>query len=194
MFQSKALKDTPKRSKLYLWWIDTDISDYYYSFMHRFIENPIFQAKRLYQWYVNVFHNDFDFDGHSLFAIIEYKLKRMEKVLVKGHAIQDPKDLRALRLAIKLSGRLKDDGYEMKSYDRFEKKWGRMETWMTPFDRGGEEMFSWHSRNPKAIYEKDKIECRKDRLDMYIAADKKMRREQKWLYAILHSHLRNWWD
>ena len=48
MFQSKALKENygKTRSKLYMWWLDTTISDYYYSFIYKFITNPIFQVKR----------------------------------------------------------------------------------------------------------------------------------------------------
>ena len=109
-FQSKALKDyaSKKRSKLYSWWIETPVADRYYDFVHKFITNPIYQIRRLYQWYWAVFHFDYDFDFHGMFRIIEYKLKRIEHCLYNGHAIQDPKDLKAIKLAIKLAGRLKD--------------------------------------------------------------------------------------
>src|ERR1700678_2782740 len=108
MFQSKRVKDLKEKesSKLYLWWIDTKISKVYYDFMWKFIQKPIFQIKRLYQWQTNVFKHDYDFDGHCLFAIIEYKLKRLEAVLKDGHVVQESVDMKALRLAIKLAGRL----------------------------------------------------------------------------------------
>ena len=66
MFQSKAIKgfEEEKRSKfgelkhrVYLWWIETTVADYYYKALHTFIENPIYQTKRLCQWYLNVFGN-----------------------------------------------------------------------------------------------------------------------------------------
>lgn len=195
MFQSKAIKDfsDEKRSKLYSWWVETTISEYYYSFVHKFIENPIFQVKRLYQWYVNVFRYDYDFDGHCLFAIIEYKLKRLEKVLINGHAVQEPKDMKALRLAIKLAARLKEDRYEVVAHERIEKKWGELKTWTEPYDKvKGSSL--WHSRYAKVNNKEDEAKCWEDRKTFYLAAEKKMKREEKNLYAILHRYLRYWWD
>jgi hypothetical protein len=195
MFQSKALKDpthSKPSSKLYLWWIQTPVADWYYDLTWKYFGNPIFQAKRLYQWYVNVFHNDFDFDGHSMFAIIEYKLKRIKVCLDNGHSIHDPKDLKALDLAIKLSGRLKDDNYDSVAFDRIEKKWGKYRHWTTPYgDKGNSQ---WHSTYANIKTPEDEVQCLADRLASYAATDKKTKREEKWMFDILHKYMRNWWD
>lgn len=185
MFQSKVLKQfaEKKRSKLYSWWVETIVADYYYSFMHRFVENPIFQIKRLYEWYVNVFRFDHDFDGHSLFGIIEYKLKRIQKCLVNGHAYQDSKDMKALSLAIKLANRLKEDKYEEVGHSRTDKKWGEI----------NRDCLVNYSRE-KMITKEDRTQERKDSIEQYELADKRMKREERILYSILASHLRNWWD
>jgi hypothetical protein len=190
MFQSKALKEWPgqKKSKIYDWWIDTTMSKWYYDFMHKFIENPFFQLKRLCQWYLNVFRYDYDFDGHSLFGIIEYKLKRLEKCLINGHAFQEPIDMKALSLAIKLAGRLKDDKYEEVGYNRIDKIWGEINlNWDAP------EGVSLASR-PNVKTDEDKEQERAYSMIQYRASEYRMKREERWLYAILHKYLRNLWD
>lgn len=193
MFQSKALKNfsDKKRSKLSNWWRESSLSDYYYDFIHKYIDNPIFQVKRLYQWYMNVFR--YDFDGHCLYAIIEYKLKRVEKSLHKGHAIQEPKDMKALKLAVKLAGRLKDDKYDMVVYDRMEKKWGEFKTWTTPCE-GRKGYNTWHSKYEKVNNKKDEKKSFEERQGLYAASHAKMKRDEKNLYAILYEYLRKWWD
>jgi hypothetical protein len=195
MFDSKALKDfsDKKRSKIYSWWVGTTVSKYYYDFTWKFIGRPIYLVKKLYGWYVNVFKNDFDFDGHSLYAIIEYKLKRVEKCLLKGYAIQEPKDMHALRLAIKLAGRLKEDKYEERSYDRIDRKYGEMKTWFEPCNDGTDNSYFRSSRS-KVKTEEEKKEEWNYRLLQYNLSDYRMRREERWMYAILHKHLRIWWD
>jgi hypothetical protein len=193
MLQSKALKECKEPSKLYLWWIETKISKYYYDFTHKFIKKPIQQVIKLYQWYKNVFKNDYDFDGHALFAIIEYKLMRLQDNLLNGHAYQDPKDLKALKLAIKLAGRLKLDDYDNRAHDRLEKKWGELNISFVPVS--GESGYSTMvSSRPKIITEEDKIQERLDCNLQYELAYAKSKREERLLYAILHKYLRNLWD
>ena len=195
MLQSKALRQSEpeKHSKLYLWWIQSTIGDWYYHYTWKFIDDPIFQVKRLWDWYWNVFRFDYDFDGHCLFAIIEYKLKRILPVLEKGHAIQEDKDIKALKLAIKLAGRLKDDNYEMDFYNRHEKKWGELKTWFTPTgDKSGSSR--WNSSRPNVVTPEQKEQEIQDRWAGYKVADARMRREEKWLYSILAKYLRNLWD
>jgi hypothetical protein len=195
MFQSKAIKDFPDSkpsSKLYLWWIETPVADKYYEIVRKYITNPIFQVKRLYQWYVNVFHNDFDFDFHCVFAILEYKLKRIKACLDNGYAIQEPKDLKALNLAIKLAGRLKEDNYDSVASDRIVAKWGEWRFWTTPYgDKGCSQM---HSTYANIKTPEDEEECLADRRASYIATDKKTKREERNLYAIMHKYGRSWWD
>ena len=192
MLQSKRIKDLHEKesSKLYLWWIDTKISKVYYDFIWKFIQKPIFQIKRLYQWQTQVFRYDYDFDGHCLFAIIEYKLKRLEAVLKDGHAVQENMDMKALRLAIKLAGRLREDKYEDIFYDRHDAKWGKMKTWFTPTKRGS----LWNNSRPKANTEAEKDLERTEFTKAYTDAYAMMKREEKWLYAILLKYLRNLWD
>jgi hypothetical protein len=194
MLQSQALKDFPEEkesSKLYLWWIGTRFSRHYYHFTWKFFGNPYFQVKRLVEWYLNVFRYDFDFDGHSLFAIIEFKLKRVKKVLENGHAYQEPKDMKALSLAIKLAGRLKDEHYESVGHARIVKKWGESKIWFEPNEHGTSKMHSSRAGAPTPELE---AQCWEETKEQYRLADIRMKREERWMYSILQNHLRSWWD
>ncbi len=193
MFRSKTLKDSPARSKLYMWWIDTEISYYYYSFVHKFIQNPIFQIKKTYDWYMNALRFDYDFDSHGLFGIIEYKLKRLEKQLVHGNAWQDPKDLKALKLAIKLADRLREDKYEEVGYGRIDREWGEI----------GDDIFeprndstskTWHTYRSKVKSKEDEAQMLAYSAEQCRLSDIRTARDEKNLYSILQKHSRVWWD
>jgi hypothetical protein len=196
MFDSKPLKEDPEpkkaRNKLLSWWYCTPIYAFWDDWSWKLWGKPLSHIKKVWGWYWNVFRYDFDFDGHSLFAIIEYKLKRVQRCLEKGVAWQEPKDMKALKIAIKLAGRLKEDNYDMVTYDRHEKKWGPMQTWTTPCQDS--DFYTWHSSRPRAVFREQKEEERKDRWAGLLAAEAKCKREEKWLYDILHKYLRKLWD
>jgi hypothetical protein len=195
VFQSKLLKEfsNKSRSKLYLWWIQTPLCDWYSDTCWKFFGQPISRIKKLYGWYVNVFKHDFDFDGHSLFAIIEYKLKRVQKSLNNGHATQETMDLKALKLAIKLAGRLKEDKYDELAHDRIEKKWGESKHWCEPCGDGSGNSYMRSSR-PNIKNDEDKKQCHSDMMAEYEVAENKCKREERNLYAVLNKYLRRWWD
>jgi hypothetical protein len=185
MIDLKPIKYPREHSKFYLWWIETSLSRWYYDFTWKFFGNPIFQVKRLYQWYVNVFRNDYDFDAHCLFAIIEYKLNRVEKSLLNGLAWQEDRDMKALKLAIKLAGRLKDDKYEEVAWARMDKKWGEIQ-------------IDWKaqpiSSRSKVKTEEDNNLMWADRLKQYELSEKRKKRDERNLYVILHKYINKWWD
>jgi len=195
MFQSKALKDFPERtkSKLYKWWLESPIGDWYYRVTWKYFGKPLQDVKKMWSWYWNVFRFDYDFDGHSLFAIIEYKLKRIQKVLQNGHAVQEPKDMKALKLAIKLAGRLKDDDYDEPFWNRHDRKWGESKHWFEPCNDGTGNSY-WHSSRPNANTPEEKEQESQEHLAYRYASEAKRNREEKQLYSILQNHLRVWWD
>jgi hypothetical protein len=196
MFDSKAIKDfgdPPKRSKLYYWWIDSTIGDWYYWFVRKFIKNPIFKMKRLYGWQVNVFYNDYDYDAHSIFGILEYKLKRIKEALDRGHAVQEPTDMKALKLAIKLAGRLREDMYDVRGYDKHDKKWGELKSWSTPCeDKPGYVLMNFSRPNANTDEEKE-LELQEFKR-YHELSYKTQKRDQRWLFGILDKYIRVWWD
>lgn len=149
--------------------------------------------KKLYGWYVNVLRHDHDFDAQSLYRIISYKLTRVKHNLERGDAIQDPVDMKALALAIKLSKRLDEDQYESLFWDRHEKKWGELKYWFTPVNDGSGHSL-WNSTRPNVHTEEDKAQESADMSAAMAAADAMKHREQRWLYSILDKYLSRWWD
>jgi hypothetical protein len=189
--RSKALKSDYKCCDDRNWFIEKLVS--IYNDVRWFFVKPYRQLKKIYGWYKNVFKNDYDFDGHCLYAIIEYKLRRVEKVLKNGHAIQEPKDMKALRIAIKLSKKLKEDKYDEKSYDRHEVVWGETRHWTNPTDKDGNYWRMYSSR----VKVKSKEDEEKEREDYWksIQLQEKLReRDERNLYSILQKYLRSWWD
>lgn len=193
MIDSKQLKDEPSaKSRLKEWWLNNDFVTAMHEFHWKWIGKPCSQVKKMAGWYWNVFRYDYDFDGHSLFAIMEYKLIRVQHALNNGYAIHEKKDLKALKLAIKLAGRLKDDKYEQVAHRRHSEKWGDMIHWMTP--RQEDTSFYFHSMRPNAIFADDKVQERKEFMELYLAAQAKSDREERWFYDTLRVYLRRWWD
>lgn len=195
MFQSKALKETPekKHSKLYDWWLESRLVSWWYRVSWDYFFKYISHAKKMYGWYVNVFRFDYDFDFLSIFAIIEYKLKRTEKALFNGHAVHEDRDLKALTLAIKLAARLKDDDYDKTVWERIEKRWGKFSSWTTPCE-DDRDLFQWHSKYEKVNSKEDEEKHLEHRKELYDSSYNKMKRDEKNLYAILHKYGRNFWD
>lgn len=193
MIDSKQVDlDKEKSSAIYSWWIETPMSDWLHK-VRMFFWKPYNQLRKLIQWQINVFHNDFDFDAHSVFAILEYKLKRVEKSLVNGCAVQEDADMKALRLAIKLAGRLFEDKYDSIVFDRIENKWGELTHWTTP-DEDRKGYFEWHTTRANFKTPADEVQERKETKEGMLVAYNKMKREERWLYDILHKYMRRWWD
>ena len=193
---SKALKDFErnykKTGKLESWWLDCKLHSAIRDIRWFFVK-PYRQLKKLIDWQRNVFKNDYDFDAHCLYAIIEYKLKRVYPILEEGHAIQTQQDIKALRLAIKLAGRLDEDRYNMVEWDRHAKKWGEMKNWFTPVDDGTGNSY-WNSSRPNAVTPEEQEKERLEMLAGYVRASAAMKRDEARLYGILSKYLRRWWD
>lgn len=163
------------------------IYDVYYKVIGLF-----YHLKKLYEWNKHVFVNDYDFDGHSLFDIIVFKLKRIEKELINGHAIHEPKELQAIRVIIKLGQRLIDDKYGDRILDRHDAKWGASEYWTTP--NVDSEYFSFHSQRPKAVFEKQKTQERQEYLDALNLCNNIRLRDRRLFFNLLNKHLDSFWN
>jgi len=189
--KSKALKPNNRYTRVARWWDNVvDAWDYWW---WKILGNSIHQIKRMWQWYWNVFRYDYDFDGHCLFAIIEYKLKRIGNSLRDGLAIQEDRDMRALRVAIKLAGRLKDDKYANRCHRKIEEKWGDLRMSSIPCNDGSGNSTCLFSR-PKAVSDSQKAQELTESRNAYITEAWQQKRDEKRLYGILEKYLRGWWD
>lgn len=195
MFNSKALKpgnpwdrkEPSWRSKLRELWHEFPLVKLWDN--TRWI---IRRAKRLLHWSKFMWTN-WDFDATSIWPLLEYKLKRVQHCLQNGHAIQEPKDMKALRIAIKLAGRISNDYHEERFYARHKAKWGDFKSWFTPcLDKPG--MSEWHSFRSNAVTEQEKEQERSERLEGYRLSELFQARDEKLCLAIIQKYHRVWWD
>lgn len=187
MRNSKMIKgsDEAPRTKTWVlklsdWWSDLPPATWIHkgrSFWSR--------AKRLARWSKFMWTN-WDFDGHSIYPLLEYKLKRIQYCLIHGWSVQDEYDMKALRVALKLVKRLSEDHHENALYGRHDKKWGPLQTWFTPTD--GEPGYSTFKSS------RSKAAEREDHLKMFEVEARWRARDEKWFFNILRVHARRWWD
>lgn len=172
------------------WWEDNKVYDFLWKIYNKLIYNP---AHRLeHHWsYLKVLRHDYDWEAHSIFRILHHKLSRVRVALENGHAIHEEPTLKALNLAIKLAYKLDKDDYSA-SYNRYEKKWGELETWTTPIP--GRTSVFWHSQRKHAIFEKDKTQEREEHLIAMYADEARKQRDRKIFFSILAKYLPSWWD
>lgn len=196
-FNSKALKefDDDGKKKVYPWdRPDTLLFNIKYWLHDKwwdFVGKPIYFLKKVYA-YAKLLWNDFDFDAQCLYPLIRLKLQRVQKALENGNAIQEDKDMKALKLAIKLLDRLIEDKY-WAPMDRHDRKWGEMETWFEPTERNDGSSY-WMSKRAKAntpeLKEQEILEFRK----AYETEDMLRERDKRNLFRILDKYIRTWWD
>lgn len=200
MFDSKMLKpgnrfEGPKEHagrwgllwwRIRDWWWDTPIFKAYEK-----VEHFYYRLKKWWEWRPVLWDN-YDFDAHAIYALIHYKLKRINRCLENGVAIQEGQDMKALRLAIKLAGRIEADKYEDAFFRRHDKKWGELKTWFEPIP--GSDSSYWRSARSNAVTEEEIEQERKESAEGYQAAEQKAVREKRWLFAIILKYDRNWWD
>ena len=143
------------------------------------------RSKRALHWAKFMWTN-WDFDAHSIFPLLERKLLRIQNNLERGWAIQDPKDMKALRTAIKLAKRVSDEYHEEQLYKWHEKKWGNYRN-------------DWPLRNSKysrqGVNSEEQAEA--ERADLHVLYDRITTwrgRDEKLLFAIIQKYYRVWWD
>jgi len=190
----KTLKSITK-DKLKYKWLDLQLKliDFKYSILEPYyiIERTLEKIKKIAQWAIFLW-DDYDWDYGSVYRILHFKLKRLERGLKEGCAMHDPKDLKALSLAIKLCNKLHEDKYHERFYRRHEKKWGELKTWTEPSTNSRYHIYK--SSRSKVITEEDKKLEREDVLKSSKMEIFLTERDKKWLYEILQKYDNSWWD
>jgi len=148
-----------------------------------------------------------DFDAHTIYDMLYYKLVRLEKVFTEsGNCCwnQDPeypdyKYMKSLRLAIKILKRLKDRDtprYCIGLWERHDKKWGKLQSNMSnPSEEdktpSGTIFRTWREKaNTPELKEQERKEWRALlELDGII-----YERDKRNFFKILERDLHYWWD
>ena len=125
--------------------------------------------KRVTSW-IPVLWNNYDFDGAYLLIVVEYKLKRMEKLFrEQGHCVHSAKYAKEMKIARLLIQRIVKDSYSDMAFDTIETGEGFMDI-----------DFQKRPMVPKQ--------------EIWEYGDKQKQQDLEYLCGYLKKHLFSWWD
>lgn len=193
MLKSKAIRDSFQEDKPN---ILLEVFKVVYSSAlfkpYREIRYAFRRLKKNYLFWKNVLRYDYNFDSHGLLKMINYKLETMYPVLENDYAIQENKDMKALRIAIKLSKRLWEDEYDDRTYRKIEAKYGKLKiNWLPIEGSDCSQMISSYGGNDSEEY-REKVHAEK--VTMLIIGEQCKVRDERNLYAILLKYRQAWWS
>jgi len=168
--------------RILLWYWDTPI----YRNIQKPIELFIHRLWKVWRWSREVlWDRHYEFDSHGLYILMRYHFEQLQRCLINGYALHSEKDLKALRIATKLSRMLEEDQFEEQACQRFYKKWGKP-NWMR------------RTKKNKFTFAKENESNTKQVRAEYIAALErscdKFAETQRKLFAIVVKYGRSWWD
>lgn len=146
--------------------------------------------------YARFGYKHYDFDSAYLYDLMSFKLKRLEKCLLNGHAIQEDEDMKKLKEAIKLLDRLFDEKYEQKYNALHDKKWGKLK-----FNRISKEQENGVFKVTFASSKRSKIKSKADEkqetkefLEVYKTAEKDRQADLDKLNVFFKKTMPKLWD
>lgn len=170
--------------------------DVYYgtlSFFSRMRE----RIKRSLAWAKFAWLN-YDFDSAYLFDVMAFKLERILEALKSGYSVQHKDDLDALKEAIKICKRLKEQKYDEKYHSLHDKKWGKSKFKTVPHsrDQNGKALTYRYVSIPRKNVKnkKDANQERKEFKNCWKLAEKDRIADLNRLNEIFKKHERTWWD
>jgi hypothetical protein len=142
---------------------------------------------------------NYDFDAHTIWEILEFKLKRVLNVLENfAHLEQQDEDLLALKEAIAICGRLHADDYDMIRHAEHDKKWGELPDWTTKpstFDAKGKVLTHEIIMGERPLVTpENKEQERKEFRESWEKAAEDRKADIDRLALLLKNHLQSWWD
>ena len=162
-------------------------------FIERAPRNIRYGFRNLKTWFL-VIWNDRDYDHWFLYKIIQFKLKRMERLQRKyGHSINSDKIADKMKICVSLLERLLEDDYIGNALESHEKKWGESEMIFTPIpDKKGYSELNF--KVEKVTNEKEKAKETKERRTKYDLARDSKEQDLDMLFSIIRKNVEGWWD
>lgn len=141
----------------------------------------------------------YDFDSAYLWDIMAFKLKRIEKCLINGHAIQEAEDMAAIKESIQICERLFGEDYEDPYWKIHDAKWGEMLPWDTePADKDKDGKILTYriltKPRPNVKTPEDTEQERKDFLQCFQSGEDDRLKDMDRLAFLLKTYSRKWWD
>jgi hypothetical protein len=207
MFNSKALK--PRKFR---WNLESDYEDGNMSFPEKisylFKKFLVWPFTDNYKYYKRKFKiardyavfgwDNYDWDFHCVYQLMEFKLKRLYRALENGVAYQEKEDMDALKEMIKIVRRLGRKTYENKYHRLHNGKWGEIQTSSTPNydDDGKVRTYTWHSWRNSTEHASQEIKDqeRKEFLECYEKGEADRIKDVRRLAELLEKHSLNLWD
>lgn len=190
MFQCKKINDLEEFR--YPWY--EKVWDFFWSNEHFDISYFFHRLNKNYLFWKNVLRYDYNFDAHGAMRMIAYKLECTHKCLVNEKwTEQDPIDMKALRIAIKLAKRLDKEEYDERNYRHAETKFGEHKIdWTDCEGKPGYSTMksSWGGRSDNEYIQ----QVHEFKRAGYIVSEKCMERDERNLYAIMLKYRRRWWS
>lgn len=166
-----------------------DVQGLYYRYSERIARSAAFAR---HGWL------SYDFDAGYLYSVMEFKLRRVHKALLAGHAIQDKTSMDALKESIKICKRLFDDQYEEKYHRAHDKKYGSLKLKHTPEinketgkPTGSTFINTYRSKKLTPAQQKQE---RRSFNGIYQTAEIDRQKDLDSLNQILKKHSKSWWD
>lgn len=154
------------------------------------------KVKRSFDYAVHGW-NSYDWDYGYLFDLIEFKLKRMQREIEKGHHLPDKKTDQSLRLCLKLLKRINKRDYRY-FCDLHEKKWGELEwIWHETYEDGTKipnNCTRLELKRPNAQTQEEKNKEIEEFRIAYKKDEMQRERDVRWLFNIMGKYHQAWWD
>lgn len=136
--------------------------------------------------------SNYDFDGAYALAALNFKLKRVQRVLTSSHLVQDKTTLQSLRLVIRLLDRLVEDDY---SYflDRHNIKWHATKYPECGFEDTEDGLCRMVFPGENLPIDQQEQE-REEHVAAWDADETARNRDKRWAFSILEKYYSHWWD
>jgi hypothetical protein len=138
----------------------------------------------------------YDFDSHTLYDLMAFKLKRIHIGLVEGHCEHNEENLNALIEAIAICERLANENYDDKYHETHSAKWGEIDTESIPEydDKGKIKWYRWNTSRKNVITEEDKKIEKAEFLKCFDLGEQERIKDLDRLNVLFKEHLNSWWD
>lgn len=144
--------------------------------------------------YIKLGWNNYDWDSHYIYEVLQFKLKRTLKELESGHSIPNQyNELKALKLAIKLGDRLVEDWNHYSQFrDLHDAKWGKLDMDFEPVEDSNN--LRLISSRPNANTKEEKEQELSDFMTALKKDDRRKQRDREIYFKILAKYIEYMWD
>ena len=167
------------------------IQGFYYHYIYNPIYNFIENIKNLIYWTPKIW-NDSDYDFESIYSLLYFKFKRMEKFYKDENKTTSANHLETahqIMVAKNLAKRLAEDDYLSNASVEYDKKWKDeklFDSVPTKFDKNGKPLlYKMVDRNEQQS--KDFDRCCK--LSDYLE-----KQDREYFFKYLIKNINSWWD